>query len=153
MGQASSIIESPWFTQTATRIGQAALSLFITNLEKIASTVVTYYTAEPTNDINRSGNVDGENLKTLIEQARKQNGIESRLYFNFAFAGHVNTGKSSLINAIRGYTDKEPEAAVVGETETTQKPTYYKFPHGFRVRLYDIPGSGVVRHRAENYFL
>ena len=43
----------------------------------------------------------------------------------FAFAGHTKSGKSSLINAIRGVKDDNEEAAKVGICETTHVSTKY----------------------------
>uniref|UniRef100_A0A914BXS0 IRG-type G domain-containing protein n=1 Tax=Acrobeloides nanus TaxID=290746 RepID=A0A914BXS0_9BILA len=95
-----------------------------------------------------------EDLQQTIVNARKELGLDVENFYNFAFAGHAKTGKSSLINAIRGLNKNDPEAAAVGVMETTMDISMYTFPDGQypHVRLYDIPGSGTMSHKAESYF-
>uniref|UniRef100_A0A914BXT0 Uncharacterized protein n=1 Tax=Acrobeloides nanus TaxID=290746 RepID=A0A914BXT0_9BILA len=95
-----------------------------------------------------------ENLNNAIQRARSELGVDVENFYNFAFAGHAKAGKSSLINSLRGITKSHLQAAKVGVMECTQDISYYTYPNGkFRnVRLYDIPGSGTMSHRAEDYF-
>uniref|UniRef100_A0A914Z4S4 IRG-type G domain-containing protein n=1 Tax=Panagrolaimus superbus TaxID=310955 RepID=A0A914Z4S4_9BILA len=97
-------------------------------------------------------------IKEKIHEAKKLHNInenENNCY-NFAFAGHTKTGKSSLINAIRGIADKEAIAAKVGITETTQivqKYPYHDNNHkNVAINFYDIPGSGTLSHDASQYY-
>uniref|UniRef100_A0A914ZBN8 IRG-type G domain-containing protein n=1 Tax=Panagrolaimus superbus TaxID=310955 RepID=A0A914ZBN8_9BILA len=97
-------------------------------------------------------------IKEKIHEAKQLHNInenENNCY-NFAFAGHTKTGKSSLINAIRGINDKEAIAAKVGITETTQivqKYSYHDNNHkNIAINFYDIPGSGTLSHDASQYY-
>jgi GTP-binding protein EngB required for normal cell division len=89
-----------------------------------------------------------------MKVARDKLKIDVDNFHNFAFAGHVKAGKSSLINAIRGITKNHPNAAAVDITECTQEIKFYTFPDGKfpKVRFYDIPGSGTLRHESKNYY-
>uniref|UniRef100_A0A914EB50 IRG-type G domain-containing protein n=1 Tax=Acrobeloides nanus TaxID=290746 RepID=A0A914EB50_9BILA len=90
----------------------------------------------------------------FVQKARKTLGVDVDSFYNFAFAGHVKAGKSSLINSIRGITKNHPDAAPVGVTECTQEIKFYTFPDKKfpNVRFYDIPGSGTMRHTSKNYY-
>uniref|UniRef100_H3ABH9 IRG-type G domain-containing protein n=1 Tax=Latimeria chalumnae TaxID=7897 RepID=H3ABH9_LATCH len=59
-----------------------------------------------------------------------------------AVVGVSGSGKSSFVNALRGFNDGDPGAAEVGTTETTQEPTAYKHPKLPNVILWDLPGMG-----------
>uniref|UniRef100_A0A914C2F2 IRG-type G domain-containing protein n=1 Tax=Acrobeloides nanus TaxID=290746 RepID=A0A914C2F2_9BILA len=86
--------------------------------------------------------------------AAKMHGVDNVNFINFAFVGHVKSGKSSLINAIRGFTSDDPEAAKTDIIECTQKIECYSYRHGEfpHVRFYDVPGAGTMRHLSENYY-
>ena len=79
---------------------------------------------------------------------------------HIAIAGISGGGKSSLINAIRGISNKDqgPIVAATGVTETTRVIGRYPIsdaqPDGFmaRIVLYDIPGAGTLEIRALDYF-
>uniref|UniRef100_A0A914BZA3 IRG-type G domain-containing protein n=1 Tax=Acrobeloides nanus TaxID=290746 RepID=A0A914BZA3_9BILA len=93
-----------------------------------------------------------ENYVEAVNDARKSHGIDSDGYFNFGFAGRVNTGKSSLINALRGMKDNDPGAARVGITDTTYNVVNYSYPDYPYVKLFDLPGSGSLARDATTYF-
>ena len=61
-------------------------------------------------------------------------------------------GKSSLVNGIRRIPEADPRAAVVGEIETTMKPTQYPHPEISNFVLWDIPGAGTASHPISTYF-
>ncbi|KAF8450084.1 interferon-inducible GTPase-domain-containing protein [Kalaharituber pfeilii] len=76
--------------------------------------------------------------------------------FHCAVAGISGSGKSSLINALRGLRNKGSQAAEIGVTETTQKITYYPDlssapPHN-RFVWYDVPGAGTLTIPGPQYF-
>jgi chemotaxis protein histidine kinase CheA len=73
--------------------------------------------------------------------------------FHFAIAGVSGSGKSSLINALRGLRSKDAGAAAVGIVETTQEVTRYpdRNPNHPFV-WYDIPGAGTLNHHDWQYF-
>jgi len=73
--------------------------------------------------------------------------------------GASGTGKSSFINAIRrlpdnreGSGEKEyPQAAYVGNTETTTEPKEYTHPDNEKFVLVDLPGVGTPNYGREYY--
>uniref|UniRef100_A0A914PZJ4 IRG-type G domain-containing protein n=1 Tax=Panagrolaimus davidi TaxID=227884 RepID=A0A914PZJ4_9BILA len=108
-----------------------------------------YVKNKPENDI-----VVPENLEETIQKAKRDLKLDTRNCYNFAFIGHTCSGKSSLINAIRGLKDDHPKAAKVGITETTHEIQPYTFedPQYSHVKIYDIPGAGTLTHNAESYY-
>uniref|UniRef100_A0A914BVA3 IRG-type G domain-containing protein n=1 Tax=Acrobeloides nanus TaxID=290746 RepID=A0A914BVA3_9BILA len=90
----------------------------------------------------------------MIEKARRKMGLDTANFYNIGFAGHVNTGKSSLINAIRGLTGTHEMSASVSFTESTMKVKYYMFPDDRypHVRFYENPRSDKMSFRTEDYF-
>ncbi|KAF8450083.1 interferon-inducible GTPase-domain-containing protein [Kalaharituber pfeilii] len=76
--------------------------------------------------------------------------------FHCAVAGISGSGKSSLINALRGLRNNSSQAAEVGVTETTRTITYYPDlsvtpPHN-RFIWYDVPGAGTLTIPGPQYF-
>lgn len=70
---------------------------------------------------------------------------------NIAVTGESGAGKSSFINAFRGVSDDEPEAAETGVTETTQKALAYSHPTASNVLLWDLPGIGTPSFQPGTY--
>jgi ribosome biogenesis GTPase A len=110
---------------------------------------MTYFKQKPQNDIKIP-----EHLRQVIEKAQRDLKLDTKNFYNIAFVGHTKTGKSSLINAIRGIEDDEPGAAEVGSTEVTNLIEPYTFKeHDLRhVKIYDVPGAGTLTHNAESYY-
>jgi ribosome biogenesis GTPase A len=66
----------------------------------------------------------------------------------------VKTGKSTLINSLRGLRATHPLGAPVGVGEVTTEAKCYDFHETLpNVKLYDFPGAGTISHPEENYFL
>ncbi|KAJ7511790.1 P-loop containing nucleoside triphosphate hydrolase protein [Mycena galericulata] len=87
-----------------------------------------------------------------LEDAKRRFGYRDGLY-HFAVAGVAGSGKSSLINALRGLRNRSPGAAETGITETTLRVTRFldsdpKNPFVW----YDIPGAGTLQVRDWQYF-
>jgi len=76
--------------------------------------------------------------------------------FHCAVAGVSGSGKSSLINALRGITNRDANAANVGVVETTIDITPYPHPSATppqnRWIWYDVPGAGTLSVPAPKYF-
>jgi GTP-binding protein EngB required for normal cell division len=87
-----------------------------------------------------------------VQSARDRMGIDVVKNYNFAFVGQSGSGKSSLINAVRGIGDTEPDSATVGEIETTASVKSYWFRNNDYVVLWDLPGAGTTQHPSATYF-
>ncbi|KAG2495476.1 hypothetical protein HYH03_006421 [Edaphochlamys debaryana] len=89
--------------------------------------------------------------------------------YNFAFVGNVKSGKSALVNSVRGLPDTLVEdannricdnkgiarmgRARVGFVETTMDTSRYSFGNACEnAVVWDVPGSGTQSHRAETYY-
>ncbi|TFY57755.1 hypothetical protein EVJ58_g6835 [Rhodofomes roseus] len=66
-------------------------------------------------------------------------------YTHIAVTGVAGSGKSSLINALRGLNNGERSAAPTGIVETTSTIAHYPDPDPKkRVVWYDVPGAGTL---------
>ncbi|KAI6017193.1 interferon-inducible GTPase-domain-containing protein [Pisolithus microcarpus] len=73
--------------------------------------------------------------------------------FHFAVAGVAGSGKSSLINAIRGVENRHQDAAETGVVETTVTIGRYPDPNpDLPFVWYDIPGAGTLHQPDWLYF-
>ena len=70
-----------------------------------------------------------------------------------AVVGTAGSGKSSLVNSIRGLSPYDLGAATVGTSETTKTVMRYRHPEGYPFVWYDIPGVGTLNQREAHYFL
>lgn len=79
---------------------------------------------------------------------------------NWAVVGSAGSGKSTLVNSLRGMKAKSDGAAKVGVTETTMEPHSYTFPPGVlpiefpnldKIRLYDLPGAATANFPTHKY--
>ena len=75
---------------------------------------------------------------------------------HFAVCGSSGSGKSSLINALRGLSKKHKDAAAVDVVETTSQISRYPDPRNelpySRFVWYDIPGAGTLNVSDWQYF-
>jgi len=87
-------------------------------------------------------------------EATKRRLRYSEYLIHFAVAGSAGSGKSSLINAIRGLRNSDPGAAQVGTSETTMEVQRYEHPDAPRNPFvwYDIPGAGTLSQNEVEYF-
>ena len=79
---------------------------------------------------------------------------EDRLHF--AVCGGSGSGKSSLINALRGLRNKDEGLAEVDVVECTAAMQRYpdlreRMPYS-RIVWYDIPGAGTIKNTSWQYF-
>ncbi|KAH7903688.1 hypothetical protein BJ138DRAFT_1120138, partial [Hygrophoropsis aurantiaca] len=85
--------------------------------------------------------------------AAKQRVQYTQGFVHIAIAGIAGSGKSSLINAIRGLRNKDAGAALTGVTETTLVAGRFPDPDpAKRVVWYDIPGAGTLQIPDWQYF-
>ncbi|XP_039368705.1 interferon-inducible GTPase 5-like [Mauremys reevesii] len=68
----------------------------------------------------------------------------SQIRLDVAVLGEAGSGKSALVNALRGVGCGEPEAAPTGVTATTRKATAYAHPTVPGLYLWDLPGVGLT---------
>ena len=87
----------------------------------------------------------------LIRKAKDKHGMNSNV-FNFGITGQSRTGKSTLINCLRMLPEDDPNAAVVGEVETTMQVRKFIHPALSHFVLWDIPGAGTASHPIATYF-
>ncbi|XP_074837050.1 interferon-inducible GTPase 5-like [Carettochelys insculpta] len=74
----------------------------------------------------------------------------SQIRLDVAVLGEAGSGKSALVNALRGVSSKEPGAAPIGVTATTRKARAYAHPTVPGLYLWDLPGVGVMEEDVEH---
>ena len=91
-------------------------------------------------------------LREFDATKRRLRYVEGRIHF--ALAGSAGSGKSSLINAIRGLRPGAEGAAPVGTSETTETVQRYEHPDPDKNPFvwYDIPGVGTLSQPELEYF-
>ena len=70
---------------------------------------------------------------------------------NIAVCGPAGTGKSTLINTLRGLAPKDKGACAVGVVETTIKVSEHPHPRYKNLTLWDLPGVGTPKFPRETY--
>ncbi|GAN08364.1 interferon-inducible GTPase 1 [Mucor ambiguus] len=88
----------------------------------------------------------------VLQKAQEEINLNISLFYNIAVVGCSGTGKSSIVNAIRGYKDTHPKASKVGEVETTEKPMPFQHPDLASMVIWDMPGVGTQSHQRDTYF-
>ncbi|KAG2135729.1 interferon-inducible GTPase-domain-containing protein [Suillus bovinus] len=74
-------------------------------------------------------------------------------FFHVAISGIAGSGKSSLVNALRGKHNMDLDAAAVGVNETTLVVARYPDPNpSSRFVWYDVPGAGTLKIPDWKYF-
>jgi predicted GTPase len=89
--------------------------------------------------------------KELIVSAQETVGYDKDKQ-NIVFAGNVNVGKSSLINALCDKGGNDDGAARVGSIQATMGITRHEIPNHPEMLLYDIPGARTQDVPAFQYY-
>ena len=92
-----------------------------------------------------------EQIKKAKEAINKWKSQEVHI----AIIGRSGTGKSTLINSLRGiepWDSDHKDRCKVGNIETTKEVSRpFKFPGNDKVRLYDLPGAGTQKFPIRSY--
>ncbi|XP_052244860.1 T-cell-specific guanine nucleotide triphosphate-binding protein 2-like [Dreissena polymorpha] len=88
----------------------------------------------------------------LIKKLDESNSEWSHSTINIAVTGEAGTGKSTLINSLRGLKADDDGAAKTGCTETTKMITCYPHPEYPYLNVWDLPGVGTPNLTREQYF-
>jgi GTP-binding protein EngB required for normal cell division len=86
-----------------------------------------------------------------VEQAKARFQFDENV-FHLAIAGCAGSGKSSIVNAIRGLRNSDEGAAKTSSIECTSEIERYPDPKREYFVWYDIPGAGTLNVPAETYF-
>ncbi|XP_063167936.1 interferon-inducible GTPase 5-like [Candoia aspera] len=73
------------------------------------------------------------------------------LPLHIAVTGQAGAGKSSFVNAFRGVSDDDEEAAKVAVGEGTNMPMAYPHPSFPNIKIWDLPGIGTCGFKAAEY--
>ncbi|XP_015271126.1 PREDICTED: interferon-inducible GTPase 5-like [Gekko japonicus] len=91
------------------------------------------------------------NLQDLSKQINEELKSLSSTTLDIAITGVTGTGKSSLVNALRGMGDYDNDSAKTDIRETTKKPDKYTHPVFPNVTVWDLPGIGSPKFKANEY--
>ncbi|KAF9045552.1 interferon-inducible GTPase-domain-containing protein [Panaeolus papilionaceus] len=86
------------------------------------------------------------------ERFRQLYGVDSQKV-NIGVVGTSGTGKSSLLNSLRGLTPRSQGAAATGINETTNKVQGYPDTRNPNIIWYDVPGANTTRVKGWSYFV
>ncbi|XP_053088262.1 interferon-inducible GTPase 5-like [Pangasianodon hypophthalmus] len=92
-----------------------------------------------------------EDLPSAVGKIKDYFAQQDRVELNIAVTGESGSGKSTFINAFRGLGDEDEDSAETGVVETTTVPTAYPYPKFPNVKLWDLPGIGTPRFKADEY--
>ncbi|XP_048454030.1 interferon-inducible GTPase 5-like [Rhincodon typus] len=80
-----------------------------------------------------------DSLEKKIKELNRAQGCTERPGLDLAVFGDRWSGKSSLINAVRGLQTDDEGAAKVGQQEPCTQPVVYSFPRYSNVRIWELP--------------
>ncbi|XP_051790419.1 interferon-inducible GTPase 5-like [Erpetoichthys calabaricus] len=118
----------------------------------MGNTKSTYYGFFKENEAEELGSLYSEmGFEAVVSKIKEKNEALEKETLSIAVTGESGTGKSALVNAMRGLNPGEPGAAEEGTTEQTMKVTRYKHPKLETVCFYDLPGIGTLNFPARDY--
>ncbi|XP_048388960.1 uncharacterized protein LOC125453424 [Stegostoma tigrinum] len=80
-----------------------------------------------------------DSLEEKIEELNRARDCTERPGLDLAVFGDRWSGKSSLINALRGLQTDDEGAAKIGQQESCTQPEVYSFPKYSNVRIWELP--------------
>ncbi|KAH3726377.1 hypothetical protein DPMN_052239 [Dreissena polymorpha] len=89
--------------------------------------------------------------KELMKKLEERNSKWKDIQIKLAITGKTGSGKSSLINALRGLKNDDEGASKTGCVETTKVPTPYPHPNNKNIELWDLPGVGTENFKKKEY--
>ncbi|XP_051574665.1 interferon-inducible GTPase 5-like [Myxocyprinus asiaticus] len=103
-------------------------------------------------DVIEAVKLSGESsLEKATAKAKAEFDQLLNVSLNIAVTGSTGAGKSSFVNVLRGLGDDDDGAAPVGVTETTVEATMYEHPAIPNVKIWDLPGIGSPKFKANKY--
>ncbi|XP_012369751.1 T-cell-specific guanine nucleotide triphosphate-binding protein 1-like [Octodon degus] len=113
---------------------------------KVESRIIS----EETKDLIQCYLEKGDIVRAVVTANKALNDIENAS-LSIAVTGETGSGKSMLINALRGLGPEDKGAAATGPVETTMKRAEYKHPSLPSVSIWDLPGLGSTSFPPETY--
>ncbi|XP_039535807.1 immunity-related GTPase family, e4 [Pimephales promelas] len=95
--------------------------------------------------------VGEDDPNAAVAKAKEQLDSLDSVTLNIAVTGETGAGKSAFINAFRGLGDDDDNSAPTGVTETTTQITMYTHPTKSNTRLWDLPGIGMPKFKANEF--
>ncbi|KAL8219533.1 UNVERIFIED_CONTAM: hypothetical protein K2H54_026542 [Gekko kuhli] len=90
-------------------------------------------------------------LQSITEEFQKDLDVLKNTTVDIAITGVSGTGKSSLVNTLRGIIDDEEDSAGTGFLETTKVLKAYSHSSFPKVAFWDLPGIGTPNFKAAEY--
>lgn len=98
-----------------------------------------------------SASLETQSMAPTVKRLQKYFNELDIVKLHIAVTGESGSGKSSFVNAFRGLGDEERQSPKTGLVETTMEPTPYPHPKYPNVIIWDLPGIGTLRFKAEDY--
>nr|XP_028598323.1 interferon-inducible GTPase 5-like [Podarcis muralis] len=90
-------------------------------------------------------------MKEAASEVKKELEELENTELHIAITGETGSGKSSLINALRGLKAEDDGAAPVGVTVTTLDSKSYPHPNYPKMKFWDLPGIGSPDFSPDSY--
>ena len=87
----------------------------------------------------------------MNKNKKQKNPIIFFIYLFSSLIHKIGSGKSSLLNRLRGIDDLQKESAKVGIYQTTRSISVYSWLRHLGLLFYDLPGIGTDLFPSENY--